>query len=158
MNGAAVLFSTDRNDWETPHDLFAVLDDEFNFTLDVAASKENSKCKVFISAEQDALVSTWGDVNWCNPPYSKTKWFLARAVEMAAFGHTSVLLIPARTDTKMWHGYVSQADEVRFLKGRVKFVGGQASAPFPSAVVVFRPRPHGFYSRGTHYWTWDWRA
>ena len=53
-----------------------------------------------------------------------------------------VMLIPARTDTSWWHDYVVNASEIRFLRGRVKFVKpGQKSdaAPFPSAVVVFRP-------------------
>jgi site-specific DNA-methyltransferase (adenine-specific) len=34
---------------------------------------------------------------------------------------------------------VMQADEIRFVSGRLKFGGGRNSAPFPSAVVVFRP-------------------
>jgi hypothetical protein len=53
-----------------------------------------------------------------------------------------VMLIPARTDTAWWHDYVVKADEVRFLRGRVKFVkpGVKSdAAPFPSAIVVFRP-------------------
>ena len=31
-----------------------------------------------------------------------------------------------------------QAAEIRFVKGRLKFDGHKNSAPFPSAVVVFR--------------------
>ena len=48
-----------------------------------------------------------------------------------------VMLIPARTDTKYWHQYVMRADEVYFVKGRLKFGDSENSAPFPSAVVVF---------------------
>jgi site-specific DNA-methyltransferase (adenine-specific) len=47
------------------------------------------------------------------------------------------MLIPARTDTKYWHQYVMRADEVYFLKGRLKFGECDNSAPFPSAIVVF---------------------
>lgn len=36
---------------------------------------------------------------------------------------------------------VIEVDEIILLRGRVRFVGGESSAPFPSAVVVFRPRP-----------------
>lgn len=46
---------------------------------------------------------------------------------------TAVCLVPARTDTNWWHEYVSQADQVRFVKGRLKFGGHAKSAPFPSA-------------------------
>jgi hypothetical protein len=53
-------------------------------------------------------------------------------------GTTVVVLIPARTDTKYWHDYVMKADELRFVRGRIKFGDETNSAPFPSAVVVFR--------------------
>ena len=47
-------------------------------------------------------------------------------------GATVVMLAPARTDTRWWHEHVQGiADEVRFLKGRVKFVGPEASSPAP---------------------------
>jgi site-specific DNA-methyltransferase (adenine-specific) len=29
--------------------------------------------------------------------------------------------------------------EMRFFRGRLKFEGGKQGAPFPSAIVVFRP-------------------
>lgn len=54
-----------------------------------------------------------------------------------------VMLIPARTDTSYFHEYIfGKADEVRFLRGRIKFLdqAGNSSdaAPFPSTVVVWR--------------------
>lgn len=39
-----VMFSSAKNDWETPQDLFDELDREFHFTLDAAASPSNAKC------------------------------------------------------------------------------------------------------------------
>ncbi len=53
-------------------------------------------------------------------------------------GKTVVFLIPSRTDTRWWHDYVMQADEIRFLRGRLKFGEAKNSAPFPSAVAIFR--------------------
>lgn len=53
-----------------------------------------------------------------------------------------VMLIPARTDTIMFHDYILGKAEIRFIKGRVNFeVDGEKSkdpAPFPSMIVVFR--------------------
>ena len=38
-----------------------------------------------------------------------------------------LMLLSARTETKMWHKYVwQQADQVLFLKGRLKFINRQA--------------------------------
>lgn len=52
-----------------------------------------------------------------------------------------VMLIPARTDTIMFHDYILGKAEIRFIKGRVNFeVDGHKSkdpAPFPSMIVVF---------------------
>ncbi len=67
---------------------------------------------------------------------------IAMGEESARFGvggATVVCLLPSRTDTQWWHSYViAHAAEVRFIKGRLKFGGSKNSAPFPSAVVVFR--------------------
>jgi hypothetical protein len=49
-----------------------------------------------------------------------------------------VLLIPSRTDTVAWHEYVMKADDIRFIKGRLKFGGAKNGAPFPSAIVIFK--------------------
>ena len=52
-----------------------------------------------------------------------------------------MMLIPARTDTKAWHEYIfGQTNvEIRFIKGRLKFGDGKNSAPFPSAIIIFKP-------------------
>jgi site-specific DNA-methyltransferase (adenine-specific) len=48
-------------------------------------------------------------------------------------------LVPSRTDTDWWHRYAMKG-EIRLLRGRLKFGEATNSAPFPSAVVVFRPK------------------
>ena len=55
-------------------------------------------------------------------------------------GATVVCLVPSRTDTAWWHDTViAGGAEVRFVRGRLRFVGAEHPAPFPSAVVIFRP-------------------
>ena len=74
-----------------------------------------------------------------NPPYGKViSLWMKKAYESSLEGATVVCLVPARTDTKWWHTYViPHAKEVRFIQGRLKFVGGKNTAPFPSAVVIY---------------------
>jgi len=74
-----------------------------------------------------------------NPPYGREigKW-VKKAYESAQSGATVVCLVPARTDTAWWHDYCAKG-EIRFVRGRLKFGGSKNSAPFPSAVVIFRP-------------------
>lgn len=133
-------FSSESNEWATPQDFFNTLHNEFNFTLDVAATKENAKCKRFFTKTDDGLQQDWRqEICWCNPPYGREigKW-IEKAFQEAQKGATVVCLIPARTDTKYFHEFCFKG-EVRFLRGRLKFSGHSNSAPFPSAIVVFSP-------------------
>lgn len=137
----AGLMSSATEDWATPDDLFNRLDAEFGFDLDVCAAEWNHKTPRFFDKAVDGLSQEWSGVCWMNPPYGREigKW-MRKALESARGGATVVCLVPARTDTAWWHDYADKG-EVRFLRGRVKFVspnGPQQSAPFPSAVVVFR--------------------
>lgn len=76
-----------------------------------------------------------------NPPYGREigAW-MKKADEAAMSGTTVVCLVPARTDTKWWHEHAIH-HEVRFIRGRLKFGDAKSNAPFPSAVVVMRPKP-----------------
>lgn len=133
-----VHFSSKKYDWETPQWLFDELNNEFQFTLDVCATVDNTKCLEYFSPEVDGLVQEWHGTCWMNPPYGRdiVKW-MKKAYESWLQGVTVVCLVPARTDTAWWHDY-AMCGEVRFLRGRVKFVGADNAAPFPSAIIVFR--------------------
>ena len=134
------LFSSATDEWETPDWLYSVLDREFGFTLDPCSTDRNAKCTFHFTRHDDGLIRDWGDnVVFMNPPYGRAigEW-MKKASEASRLGATAVCLVPARTDTKWWHQYAMKG-EVRLLCGRIRFVGGSFSAPFPSAIVVFRP-------------------
>lgn len=137
--GIAVHFSSATDMWATPQDFFDALNAEFGFTLDVCATADNAKCARFYTQTDDGLSQPWEGVCWMNPPYGRTigRW-MRKAYESSQQGATVVCLVPARTDTAWWHDYAVKG-EVRFIRGRLKFGGSKNSAPFPSAVVVFRP-------------------
>lgn len=130
------VYSTGEDDWSTPPDLFARLDDEFAFDLDVCASAANAKCLHYFTRDDDGLAQPWDGTCWMNPPYGDgiARW-MAKAHVAAADGATVVCLVPARTDTAWWWDHARHG-EVRFLRGRLRFGEGAATAPFPSAVVV----------------------
>ena len=133
-----VHFSTGNDEWETPQEIFDLYNGEFFFTVDAAASDINFKVKHYWTMEDDGLAQDWtGERVWCNPPYSPVEQtaFVKKAAECKA--DVAVLLLPARTDTKRWHDYIFPFAEVRFIKGRITFVGAEHPAPFPSAVAIF---------------------
>ena len=141
------LFSSNKSDWETPDWLFDELNAEFRFFWDAAANGQNKKCDCYISMQSDALETPWSEVPlayegawWLNPPYGREigKW-VRKAWREAQNGLTVVVLCAARTDTEWWHDYAMKADEIRLIRGRLKFKGAPHAAPFPSAILVFRP-------------------
>jgi len=135
-----VMFSSKTCEWETPQAFFDALNDEFHFDLDVCATAENAKCPQYFTKEQDGLSQQWHGRCWMNPPYGREigKW-VRRAYESAMTGGCQLVccLLPARTDTAWWHDYCMNG-EIRFVRGRLKFGGSRNSAPFPSAVVIFK--------------------
>jgi len=134
-----VHFSSATDLWATPKDFFEKLNAEFGFTLDVCANAENAKCPRYFTEADDGLAQEWTGVCWMNPPYGREigQW-VRKAYESALGGATVVCLVPSRTDTAWWHDYCMKG-EVRFVRGRLKFGGVTDNAPFPSAVVIFRP-------------------
>lgn len=135
------LFTSNSEEWATPRKLFDELNAEFGFTLDPCATPENAKCERYFTKEQDGLSQPWGGTVFCNPPYGRQMpLWIEKAYRECENGTTVVLLIPSRTDTKYFHDYIYGKHEVRFLKGRLHFNESKQSAPFPSMVVVMRPR------------------
>jgi phage N-6-adenine-methyltransferase len=135
--------------WRTPPALFLALNQEFDFTLDVAADDGNAMVDRYLDADRDALTQSWaGERVFCNPPYGRDlgRWLAKAIVEAHDGGALVVMVLPARTGNAWFHRYVLPHAEVRFIRGRLNFTlggGGRKNAPFDSMVVVFRPFAQG---------------
>lgn len=139
MNDMNVHFTSNTVIWETPQDFFDKYNAVYQFNTDVCALPENAKCDHYYSPKDDGLSQEWKGSCWMNPPYgTEIKNWMRKAYESSLSGATVVCLVPSRTDTKWWHEYAIKGD-ITFIKGRLKFGGAKNSAPFPSAVVVFKP-------------------
>ena len=135
------LFSSKTDEWSTPQEFFDELDKEFHFTLDPSANDNNHKCVKYFTEKKNGLLQDWqGNTVFCNPPYGKVigDWVKKSYEESQKQNTTVVMLIPARTDTKYFHEYIYKKQEIRFIKGRLKFGDGKNSAPFPSMLVIMR--------------------
>lgn len=126
MKNKEALFTSNSDEWATPFDFFEKLNQEFKFTLDPCSTDENCKCEKHFTIDDNGLEMNWkGESVFCNPPYSKIKeWVKKCYMEGQKSNTTVVMLIPARTDTKYFHDYIYHKSEIRFIKGRLKFVGG----------------------------------
>ncbi len=139
VNEMSVHFSSETDNWSTPQEFFNKVNDIHGpFTLDVCADALNAKCERFFTKEDNGLEQKWEGVCWMNPPYGREiiNW-MEKAYLSWRDGATVVCLVPARTDTNWWHYYAMKGDVV-FIKGRLKFGGSKNSAPFPSALVIFK--------------------
>lgn len=168
MKGQTPLFSHDNDNWGTPDKIFTPLDKEFEFECDLAATEENSKCKLFFDQEVNALNCDWTKfrADWLNPPFSQNEAFTKKAKEEAMRGATVVCILAIRSDTPWFQryvlgydtegNYVGGAHEIRYIPGRVQFIKTapkpmtrydyeekrkkyQYSAPFPCVIAIFRP-------------------
>ncbi len=132
-----ILFSSNKEDWETPQWLFEQLNKKYNFDIDVCASDLNHKCKKYYSINENGLEQEWNGNIWCNPPYGrKIGDWVKKGYESSLRGNIVVMLLPSRTDTKWFQDYCLKGN-LTFIRGRLKFSNSDTGAPFPSVIVVF---------------------
>ena len=123
--------------WGTPKALYDTLNAEFHFNFD--------PCPLdWKPGDPDGLVIPWGSSTFCNPPYSNVKEWIKKAYMEWKEGKQVVMLINAITDTVAFHEYIYGKAELRFLKGRVKFIDPKnplkkSGSPKPSMIVIFKP-------------------
>lgn len=138
--GSKVLFSSDKHDYETPDDFFAMVNSEFKFTLDVCADAKNAKVKKYYSKRDNGLSQEWHGRVWCNPPYGSeiVQWVeKADSESKRSYCKIIVMLLPVRSDTKWFHNFIYKKVEIRFIKGRLRFKNTNSSAPFPSMLAIW---------------------
>lgn len=129
-----------NDDWQTPPELYAKLDTEFHFDFDPCP----------LRADFDGLLIAWKQSNFINPPYSRQlkEAFIRKAYEESLNGKLCVMLLPVSTSTKIFHEVIYPNAELRFLKGRVAFMGYNTFGIYvthikpmhDSMLVIFRPR------------------
>jgi len=140
VNTTNGIFSALSDEWRTPESIFKALKKEFPFTLDPCSDGQNAKVGRYFTRAENGLLRSWkGETVFLNPPYSEIKKWMAKAYGAARDeGAIVVCLVPSRTDTDWWHSYALRG-EIRFIRGRIRFSDTESNAPFPSAVIIFRP-------------------
>lgn len=133
-----------HDNWETPLYLYDELNKEFNFDFDPCPI-----CFDEITPDKDGLLIEWGQRNFVNPPYSRKlkEAFVKKAIEESKKRKLCVCLLPVSTSTILFHDYIlPNAHDIRFLKGRVKFIGyntfgekvNNVAGMHDSMIVIFK--------------------
>lgn len=142
------MFSNKNNAWSTPRSFFNEINKEFNFTLDPCCTEKSATCSKYFTPETDGLIQSWENERcFVNPPYGRQigKW-VKKCFDERNNAELIVMLIPSRTDTSYFHNWIYGFAEIRFIRGRLKFVDLDvpeeerklSPAPFPSMLVIFR--------------------
>ena len=133
-----------HDNWQTPPYLYNELNKEFNFDFDPCPL-----CFDEITPDKDGLLIEWGQRNFVNPPYSRKlkEAFVKKAIQESKKGKLCVCLLPVSTSTILFHDYIlPNAHDIRFLKGRVKFIGyntfgekvNNVAGMHDSMIVIFK--------------------
>jgi site-specific DNA-methyltransferase (adenine-specific) len=135
---SVVPASTDRPDWwttdewATPPEFVAQLETEFGaFDLDPCAREASAQAPYYYTKEDDGLVQPWHGHVFVNPPYSKPGPWVQKAIDeyyrsLASGAENTIsviLLLPAATDVGWFHDLVLVHANVRFIRGRLRFLG-----------------------------------
>lgn len=140
------MFSSKKEDWETPQLFFNELNKKYKFNWDLASSDANAKCVNHFTVGDDSLSQDWSALEgnlWLNPPYGRElKHWVKKAYESSINRDgTLVMLIPSRTDTSYWHDYIFDKAEIKFIRGRLKFEnggGGESTSAVPECINYLR--------------------
>ncbi|MGL6147046.1 MAG: phage N-6-adenine-methyltransferase [Plesiomonas sp.] len=157
--------------WRTPAELYWGINAKFwPFTLDLFTDGDNSKCRNFYTAENNALLQDWtGDLKklggsaFANPPYSRAsqdddsnyvtgmRHIIDKTIKERDAGARIVFLIKSATSEVWWP---EEADHIAFIRGRISFdvpewfvpeegTAAESGAGFASAVAIFDSKWRG---------------
>lgn len=118
--------------WKTPDYVYDELNDRYNFDFDPCPLNHDLQ-------KWDGLQVEWGKRNFVNPPYSHPllTQFVEKGIIESRKGKLCVFLIPASTDTKLFHDLVlPNANHIEFVRGRIKFEGYNNNGEFCNAPAM----------------------
>jgi len=153
-----ILHSSIKQDWETPQADFNEWNLKYNFTLDPCCTTKNCKCPdgIYFDLGESGLDLPWAGRVFMNPPYNAQKLWIPKAVkESRRAGVEFVIgLLPARTDTEVFHNYIWDRHshrphpfaQVEFLKGRLVFGSDQYWASVWEAETI-NGKPNKLYKQ-----------
>ena len=125
--------SRQKQDWETPHDVFETACKEFyiNPKLDVCAYKANKKCEKYFNPHMDGLARDWYMDSFMNPPYIDVESWIKKAHEQHwKHGIDILALVFSKTGVSWFHKYIYSNELKGYLphvevyphKGRIRFL------------------------------------
>ena len=128
-------------EWYTPPELF----DGLGLTFDLDPASPNPPVPWVPAPRhywENGHLLPWDGRVWLNPPYGPAA---VPFIERMIAHKWGLLLIPARTETRIFQRAAKAADQIVFLRDRLHFVrpdGRQSRASFASVLMTFGSHDH----------------
>jgi len=128
--------SNENDEWYTPSWMFKALGIEFDLDpCSPGAPPSSVPAKRHLTKAENGLAAEWSGSVWLNPPFSgKRPWY-----ERLVSHGNGIALMPARTETHDLQVYMSAADALLFLKGRIYFERGHRPGANGNGVITTPP-------------------
>lgn len=145
-----------RQDFQTPPEFLAAVKGFLGieaFTIDLAASAENTAAERFYTETDNALVQPWWVGQgwaWLNPPFARLAPWVEKAYRESRAWASIAMLVPAGVGSNWWKEFVHGRARVLLLNGRITFVGETAGYPKDCCLLLFSP----LVVPGYEVWTW----
>jgi phage N-6-adenine-methyltransferase len=141
----------------TPRPFLDAVEKEFPIGFDLASSDENCVVPMHFTVEDDALAWRWihvahGKWNWLNPPFDDIGKWAKKAYEESLLGARVLFLVPASVGSNWFRDWVYGKSEVRYLNGRLTFVGHKGPYPKDLMLCIYE------LGREPKQTIWNWRT
>ena len=132
----------ERDDWQTPNELFVNLNTQYRFSFDCCASMNNTKCYYFSkNFEGTSKIELRNAICWMNPPFSKAHIMFEHFFKVVTQG--VCIYRCDNMETKIWQEVIlKNASWIFIPKGRISYEGKEGKrSRFPSALIGFNVEP-----------------
>lgn len=138
MTGATLNRGSSRQDYETPADFITAVASRFGIiSVDLAATKENTKGQIWIDEKRNSLAVDWSGLRgvlWLNPPFNNIGPWAKKCSDESRRGCKILFLTPASVGSNWFSRHVFGKAHILFLNGRITFVG--ADDPYPKDCML----------------------
>lgn len=147
-----------KQDYSTPREFVRAVCHRLridDFSIDLAADKDNAVCDEFYTQEQDAIIQFWnpyGGWAWCNPPYADIEPWVAKAAKESQNGAQVAMLLPSSVGANWWRVWVEPYAYQVHLNGRLAFMPDKPKWLYPKDCTLLLYHPWGF--TGHEIWRW----
>lgn len=140
----------------TPWEFIRAAEAKFGpIAVDLAATAENAKAKVFITPKIDTFKQDWtewlqGGLGWLNPEFDPMSKWVAYSAAQQRLGAEFLALAPASIGSNWFWDHVQPYATV-YSVGRIKFVGSKDVYPKDLILSHYNQRPNHELQR----WKWQ---